>query len=130
MIRRPPRCTRTDTLFPYTTLCRAARAQRTAGTAVSKKHLKPGDLVFFATRRRGGVSHVGIYIGQNQFVHAPTRGSSVRIDTLDNHYWSRHYVTARRYLDTAPAAEPQGHLVATAGKIGRASCRERGCQSV
>ncbi|MBO1111025.1 C40 family peptidase [Bordetella petrii] len=94
-------------------LPRTARAQRRAGTAVSKKHLKPGDLVFFATRRRGGVSHVGIYIGQGQFVHAPTRGSSVRVDNLDNTYWSRHYVTARRYLDTAPAA-PQGHLIATA----------------
>ncbi|MBO9357663.1 NlpC/P60 family protein 2 [Bordetella petrii] len=95
-------------------LPRTARAQRRAGVAVSKKHLQPGDLVFFTTRRRGGVSHVGIYIGQNQFVHAPTRGSSVRIDSLDNHYWSRHYVAARRYLDTAPAAEPQGRLVASA----------------
>lgn len=94
-------------------LPRTARAQRHAGTAVSKKHLKPGDLVFFATRRRGGVSHVGIYIGQNQFVHAPTRGATVRVDSLDNRYWSRHYVTARRYLDTAPSG-PQGHLVASA----------------
>lgn len=94
-------------------LPRTARAQRQAGSAVSKKHLKPGDLVFFATRRRGGVSHVGIYIGQGQFVHAPTRGSSVRIDNLDNVYWSRHYVTARRYLDTAPSGS-QGHLVASA----------------
>jgi len=95
-------------------LPRTARAQRHEGTAVSKKQLKPGDLVFFATRRRGGVSHVGIYIGQNQFVHAPTRGSTVRIDSLDNRYWSRHYVAARRYLDTAPAAAPEGHLVAKA----------------
>ena len=94
-------------------LPRTARAQRHEGTAVKKKQLRPGDLVFFATRRRGGVSHVGIYIGQNQFVHAPTRGSSVRVDSLDNRYWSRHYVAARRYLDNTPATAPQGHLVAT-----------------
>ncbi|WP_026641277.1 C40 family peptidase [Bordetella petrii] len=95
-------------------LPRTARAQRRAGTAVSKKQLQPGDLVFFTTRRRGGVSHVGIYIGQNQFVHAPTRGAKVRIDSLDNRYWSRNYVAARRYLDTAPAGGPQGQLLASA----------------
>lgn len=95
-------------------LPRTAREQRRAGKSVNKKQLKPGDLVFFATRRRGGVSHVGIYIGQNQFVHAPTRGSKVRIDSLDNSYWSRHYVTARRYLDTAPDTAPAGHLIAKA----------------
>ncbi|MCD0502804.1 C40 family peptidase [Bordetella petrii] len=94
-------------------LPRTARAQRLEGKSVKKKQLEPGDLVFFATRRRGGVSHVGIYIGQNQFVHAPTRGSKVRVDSLDNRYWSRHYVTARRYLETAPAT-PQGHLIAKA----------------
>ena len=100
-------------------LPRTARAQRHAGSAVSKKHLKPGDLVFFATRRRGGVSHVGIYIGQNQFVHAPTRGATVRVDSLDNRYWSRHYVTARRYLETAPATAPEGRLVANADAAGQ-----------
>ncbi|MVW80563.1 C40 family peptidase [Bordetella sp. 02P26C-1] len=86
-------------------LPRTAREQRRKGTGVSKKELKPGDLVFFSTTRRRGVSHVGIYIGQNQFVHAPTRGSTVRIDSLDNKYWSRHYVAARRYIE-APAETP------------------------
>jgi len=53
-------------------LPRTARAQRSEGKTVSaKKELRPGDLVFFATRGRGVTSHVGIYIGQNKFVHAP-----------------------------------------------------------
>ncbi|CAM3994562.1 C40 family peptidase [Bordetella muralis] len=93
-------------------LPRTAREQRLEGTGVKKAELKPGDLVFFATMRRRGVSHVGIYIGQNQFVHAPTRGSKVRVDSLDNSYWSRHYVAARRYIE--PNTAPQGHLIAKA----------------
>jgi len=93
------------------TLPRTARAQRSSGKAVERKQLEPGDLVFFRTRgRRGGVSHVGIYIGQGQFVHAPTRGAKVRVDRLDNTYWSRHYAGARRYLEPGPA----GRLVARA----------------
>jgi len=81
-------------------LPRTARAQRLEGTGIKKQELQPGDLVFFSTMRRRGVSHVGIYIGQNQFVHAPTRGSNVRVDSLDSSYWSRHYVAARRYIET------------------------------
>lgn len=92
-------------------LPRTARAQRQAGQAVkTQAQLKPGDLVFFSIRRRGGVSHVGIYIGQKKFVHAPTRGSKVRVDNLKSAYWSRHYAGARRYLDTTPA----GRLIAQA----------------
>ncbi|CFO41411.1 lipoprotein [Bordetella pertussis] len=82
---------------------RTARAQRGAGRTVARKNLRPGDLVFFATRGRGVTSHVGIYIGQDQFVHAPTRGSKVRVDSMDNRYWNKRFVGARRYLDT-PAA--------------------------
>ncbi|WP_376847844.1 C40 family peptidase [Bordetella pertussis] len=84
-------------------LPRTARAQRGAGRTVARKNLRPGDLVFFATRGRGVTSHVGIYIGQDQFVHAPTRGSKVRVDSMDNRYWNKRFVGARRYLDT-PAA--------------------------
>lgn len=86
-------------------LPRTAREQRQEGKGINKKELKPGDLVFFATMRRRGVSHVGIYIGHNQFVHAPTRGSKVRVDSMDNKYWSRHYVAARRYIET-PETKP------------------------
>lgn len=78
---------------------RTSRAQRSAGKNVARTRLKPGDLVFFATRGRGVTSHVGIYIGQGQFVHAPSRGAKVRVDRLDNTYWSKRYLGARGYLD-------------------------------
>jgi len=81
-------------------LPRTARAQRNRGKAVARPQLQPGDLVFFNTRGRRGVSHVGIYIGQNEFVHAPRRGATVRVDRLDSTYWGRHYAGARRYLNT------------------------------
>jgi len=76
------------------------------GEAVSRHELKPGDLVFFNTLRRA-FSHVGIYIGNNQFVHAPSRGKQVRVESLDSGYWSRRFNGARRLLaadDHAPAA--------------------------
>jgi cell wall-associated NlpC family hydrolase len=84
-------------------LPRTARAQRSEGKTVSaKKELRPGDLVFFATRGRGVTSHVGIYIGQNKFVHAPRRGTKVRVDDMKAAYWSKRYVGARAYLDATP----------------------------
>ena len=84
-------------------LPRTARAQRSEGKTVSaKKELRPGDLVFFATRGRGITSHVGIYIGQNKFVHAPRRGTKVRVDDMKTAYWSKRYLGARAYLDTPP----------------------------
>lgn len=98
-------------------LPRTAREQRREGSDISKKELQPGDLVFFATRGRRGVSHVGIYIGQNQFVHAPTRGSTVRVDSLDNKYWSRHYVTARRYIEMDEAIPPDTPMPAPVGRL-------------
>lgn len=95
-------------------LPRRARDQHATGSKVDQASLMPGDLVFFKTRRRGGVSHVGIYIGQNSFVHAPTRGSTVRVDKLDNVYWSKHYSGARRFI----TPDTTGTLVAM--KTGRA----------
>ncbi|KAA2285779.1 C40 family peptidase [Arenimonas fontis] len=59
--------------------------------------LAPGDLVLFANR--GQVFHIGIYVGEGRFVHAPSTGGTVRLDRLDNPYWSRHYAGARRLLD-------------------------------
>jgi hypothetical protein len=80
-------------------LPRRARDQRVKGHAVKTSQLKPGDLVFFGIRRHNQTSHVGIYIGNNEFIHAPTRGETVRIDTLDSAYWSKRFNGARRYLD-------------------------------
>lgn len=62
---------------------------------VDRKDLKPGDLVFFDTMRRT-FSHVGIYIGDNKFVHSPSIGSTIRIDDLDHVYWERRFTGARR----------------------------------
>lgn len=92
-------------------LPRTARAQRKTGKAVARTQLQPGDLVFFTTRgRRGGISHVGMYVGRGEFVHAPSRGDSVRVDRLDNTYWQRTYAGARRYLNGGAT------LVASAGQ--------------
>jgi cell wall-associated NlpC family hydrolase len=77
---------------------RRSRDQRSAGKKVEKSQIKPGDLVFFNISRRGGVSHVGIYIGEDKFVHAPTSGSSVRVDNMDSAYWTQHFRGARAYL--------------------------------
>lgn len=64
---------------------------------VDLDQLAAGDLVFF---HGGGsrVTHVGIYVGKGRFVHAPNRGGKVRLDRLDNPYWSRHFSFGRRPL--------------------------------
>src|SRR3546814_11114003 len=105
MIRPPPRSTRPDTLFPYTTLFRSYQGPR-----IEPGNLAPADLVFFGNR--GQVSHVGIYVGEGRFVHAPSTGGTVRLDRLDGAWWRDHYTGARRVLDPGR-------------QIGRASCRER-----
>ena len=88
-------------------LPRRARDQRAEGKKVSRPELEPGDLVFFATtRRRNVVSHVGIYIGDNQFVHAPSRGSTVRVDSMDSEYWSKRYSGARAYVEPEELSAP------------------------
>ncbi|PJI50552.1 MAG: hypothetical protein CTR55_04240 [Pseudomonas sp.] len=64
---------------------------------VRRGELKPGDAVFFNRNGRGNVSHVGLYIGNNQFIHAPSSGERIRMDSLDNSYWERSFTTARRF---------------------------------
>ncbi len=64
---------------------------------VGREELKPGDAVFFNRNGRGNVSHVGLYIGNNQFIHAPSTGGRIRQDSLDDRYWERSYTTARRF---------------------------------
>ncbi len=66
-----------------------------AGDKVSRKALQTGDLVFFDTGGNG-VSHVGIYVGEGRFVHAPNHGGRVRLDRLDDRYWASRYLAARR----------------------------------
>lgn len=76
-------------------LPRSSRELSRTGENVQKDELKPGDLVFFNTMRRA-FSHVGIYLGNNQFVHAPRSGASVRVEDIRDSYWKRRYNGARR----------------------------------
>lgn len=70
-------------------------AQSQAGVPVSLAELQAGDLVFYDTQRRP-YSHVGIYLGEGKFVHAPKTGAQVRIESLQNSYWAARYSGARR----------------------------------
>jgi len=63
--------------------------------AVGRDELKPGDLVFFNTLRRS-FSHVGIYVGNGRFVHAPRSGAVVRVEDMRTAYWDRRFTGARR----------------------------------
>lgn len=67
------------------------------GSAIAKPDLHPGDLVFFNTPR-GTATHVGIYVGKQQFVHAPATGRSIRVESLATNYWASRYYGARRYI--------------------------------
>ena len=79
-------------------LPRNSRSQFRAGTPVPRQALRMGDLVFFSTTRRNRVSHVGVYTGQGKFIHAPGRGKRIRTSSLDNRYFRRRYIGARRYF--------------------------------
>lgn len=76
-------------------LPRTSQGQSKVGTPVSLDQLQPGDLVFYNTQHRP-YSHVGIYLGEGRFVHAPKTGSEVRIENIANSYWARHWNGARR----------------------------------
>lgn len=66
------------------------------GPKIDPARLASGDLVFFGDA--GTVSHVGIYVGDGRFVHAPSSGGTVRLDRLDGSWWQTHYSGARRLL--------------------------------
>ena len=76
-------------------LPRTSRDISRAGEPVEKSELEPGDLVFFNTMRRA-FSHVGIYLGNNQFVHSPRSGYAVRVEDMSERYWAKRYNGARR----------------------------------
>lgn len=67
------------------------------GQAVERESLRPGDLVFYNTQQRE-YSHVGIYLGEDRFIHAPTSGGEVRVENLRADYWVRRYNGARRVI--------------------------------
>jgi cell wall-associated NlpC family hydrolase len=79
------------------TLPRTAAEQYSTGTAVDKANLQIGDLVFFTTYKPGA-SHVGFYMGNQQFIHASSAAKQVTISSLDESYYTEHYIGSRRYI--------------------------------
>jgi len=84
--------------FGVTSLPRRSRDMASAGVHVARADVEPGDLMFFATMGGRTVSHVGIYIGNGQLVHASTYSTGVIVSDLSTSYWVRTFVTARRVL--------------------------------
>jgi cell wall-associated NlpC family hydrolase len=89
-------------------LPRRAEEMSRVGEKVRVADLKPGDLVFFNTMRRT-FSHVGIYIGDNKFVHSPSTGSTIRVDDMDDAYWEKRFTGARR-VETSFTPDQQQDL--------------------
>lgn len=81
-----------------TSLPRTAREMSDYGEKIDVQNLKPGDLVFFNTMRRA-FSHVGIYLGDNHFMHAPRAGAEVRVENMDSDYWLKRFNGARRIIE-------------------------------
>jgi cell wall-associated NlpC family hydrolase len=79
-------------------LPRTAKEQSEVGNVVDRHELKAGDLVFFNTMRRA-FSHVGIYLGDNRFMHAPRTGAEVRVEDMSQGYWVKRYNGARRVVE-------------------------------
>jgi len=84
-------------------LPRSADQQAAATQTIDKSDLQPGDLVFFNTMRRA-FSHVGIYIGDNKFIHSPRPGAQVRVEDMRAGYWQSRFNGARRV--DGPSARP------------------------
>ena len=79
-------------------LPRTSTEQSKTGTTVSKSNLQPGDLIFSSTNGTGNVSHVGIYIGNNEMIHAPKPGDVVKKTKINNSYWDNAYLWSKRYI--------------------------------
>ncbi len=77
---------------------RTAKAQFLSGKPLTKKNLRPADLVFFKNPYSEKVYHVGVYIGENTFVHAPGKGRQVTYGYLSNPYFKKHYIGSKTYL--------------------------------
>jgi cell wall-associated NlpC family hydrolase len=94
------------------TLPHGARAISQLGQSISLDQLRPGDLVFFNTLK-SAFSHVGIYIGDKRFIHAPSAGGDIHIVSMEDEYWAKRYNGARRIdpdkLGSAPEMAPENN---------------------
>lgn len=77
-----------------------AQMMQMKGQPVPRNQLRSGDIVFFSTASHGRVSHAGIYVGNGRFVHAPSSGGTVRLDSVNNTYWNKAYLQAKRVLSS------------------------------
>ena len=89
-------------------LPRRAEDQAKVTEEINRSELKPGDLVFFNTMKRT-FSHVGIYVGDGKFIHAPRPGKSVRVDDMREAYWQKRFNGARRVQSDKLQAEPNAN---------------------
>ena len=80
------------------TVSRSSAAMYKCGTPISKSELQPGDLVFFQNTYTAGISHVGIYVGNGQFIHSPNRGKVVCFADLHSDYYTEHYYGSIRVV--------------------------------
>lgn len=87
-------------------LPRTAAEQAKASQSIEEKDMKPGDLVFYNTMKRT-FSHVGIYIGDGKFIHAPRTGAIVRVEEMDQTYWKKRFDGARRVIAQSPTIKAQ-----------------------
>ena len=114
------------------TLPRTSKELSRLGSKVASADLVPGDLVFFNTRRLP-FSHVGIYLGDNRFIHAPSTGSEVEISQLSETYWQKHFNGARRLVGVMPSLVPSAVAAPLSAvrsgrcriDVGAAACRRR-----
>ncbi len=83
-------------------LPRTAREQAKVGKRVAKDQLEEGDLVFFKTRSRRVTGHVGIYIGNNEFIHASGKNRGTKLDSLESDYYSKRFVRGVRVMELEP----------------------------
>jgi cell wall-associated NlpC family hydrolase len=79
-------------------LPRSVKSQYKAGKKIGPRQIKPGDLVFFKTLKRKRYSHVGIYVGDNRFIHAPRTGKRVSYAELDNPYWKKRFIGSATFM--------------------------------
>jgi len=85
------------------TLPHGARALSQLGQNIPLNQLRPGDLVFFDTLK-SAFSHVGIYVGEGRFIHAPSSGGGIHVVNMEDEYWAKRYNGARRIDPGQPGA--------------------------